>query len=437
VRSLLLLLFLSVPAQAETSVIEQYFPQFEGRPIRQLRIHGLLRSRESLVLWMLGAQEGAPFNARAWQTGIERLYKTDSIYDIHTRITEVGSEIKLDLSLEDKWTLFPYFDFQGGGGSISLSAGLFDTNLLGTFTNVYAGGGYLDGEYSYEFGASQKWFLQSTYSLGADVAKIVQPVTWQNPAGENLANFTWERKHELITLGKQNGERVYWELPIEAYKDSVKNPNARTQGVVHEGRAQWKITPTIHLGKISHSDYLEEGHELGLSAFGANPAQANLAYYGAQIAWKHVTFLPDTRNLAYFLRFSHMTAAPLAYQFRLGGFDSVRGFATNRIFGLDSARANFEYRATILKWKIPALDLGPVVLQGALFTDAGQSWNSAGIDLATGAPTQKSKLFLYSAGTGLRAIFLRFANALARIDVAKAVEPNEGFNVAFGVGQFF
>lgn len=418
-------------------MVTQYFPQYDGRPIHQLQIHGIQRSRESIVRWMLGAQEGRPFNAEAWQNGIEHLYKTESVYDIHTQITEAGNEINIELTLEDKWTLFPYFDFQGGGGSASFSAGLFDANLLGTFTNVYAGGGYLDREYSYEFGASQKWFLQSTYALAANLAKVVQPIALQDSAGVPLANYTWERRREWIALGKQQGDRFYWELPIEAYKDSIKNPASRTHGFVYDGMAQWKISPSIRLGKVLHSDYLEEGHELGLSVFDANPFNTNLDYHGGQISWKHVIFVPDTCNLAYYLSFSHMTSAPVAYQYRLGGFDSVRGFAMNRIFGLDSLRANFEYRATILTWKIPVFDLGRMVLQGALFTDAGESWNSAGIDSVTGANMQTGNRFLYSAGTGVRAILLHFANALVRLDVAKAVEPSEGYNVAFGVGQFF
>jgi outer membrane protein assembly factor BamA len=437
VRPILLFLFLfGLEAHAADTVVAQYFPQYENIPVKKLEIHGLLRSRESIVRWMLGTHEGEPFHAQAWQDGVEHLYKTESVYDIHTSISQAEDGIEISLTLEDKWTLFPYFDFQGGGGSVSFSAGVFDTNIFGTFTNVYAGGGYLDGEYSYEFGASQKWFLQSTFSVAGDVAKVALPVTLQNQKGDTLANFTWARAREAFTIGRQTNEFFYWELPIEAFKDSLKISDSRTRGFVFDGVKQWRITPTLHFGKVAHSDYLEQGHELTLSAFDANPFNSERDYHGAQVAWKQVIFLPDTRNLAYYVSFSHMTAAPVAYQYRLGGFDSVRGFAMNRIFGLDSARANFEYRATLFTWKLPVFELGRMVMQGALFTDAGDSWHSANID-ANGRTTQTATRFLYSAGAGFRAFFLHFANALVRLDVAKAVEPNEGFNVAFGVGQFF
>jgi outer membrane protein assembly factor BamA len=433
---LFLLVFLNPQAHADNSVVAQYFPQYNNLTVKKLEIHGLVRSRESTVRWILGTHEGKPFNPQAWQNGVERLYKTESVYDIRSAITQSNNEIEISLTLEDKWTLFPYFAFQGGGGSVSFSSGLFDTNLFGTFTNVYAGGGYLDGEYSYEFGASQKWFLQSTFSVAADVAKVVQPVTLQNTQGDTLANFTWARSREAFTVGRQTNELIYWELTIEAFKDSLKVSNALARGFVFDDVKQWRLAPTLHVGKVAHADYLEQGHELTLSGFDANPFNPQRDYHGAQAAWKHVIFLPDTRNIAYYLSFAHMTAAPIAYQYRLGGFDSVRGFAMNRIFGLDSARANFEYRATLFTCKLPVFDVGRMVMQGALFTDAGDSWHSANIDLS-GHATQTGTRFLYSAGAGVRAFFLHFANALVRLDVAKAVEPNEGFNVAFGVGQFF
>ncbi|MGZ3654060.1 MAG: BamA/TamA family outer membrane protein [Bdellovibrionota bacterium] len=424
-----------------SDVVAELYPQYDGIPVGKITIVGLKRSRESFVRWMLGARIGEPFDSQTWQTGIEHLYKTESVYDLHTAIDKVSvnghEELLIQLSLEDKWTLFPYFDIQGGGGSVSYTAGIFDTNLLGTFTNVYLGGGYLDGEYSYELGASQKWFLQSTYSLAIDISKISQPVGLQNSAGNLLQTFTWARARQAATLGKQNGERVYWELGFEAFRDTLRETSLRTSTFLFNNMEQFRITPSFHLWKVSHSDYLEQGHELIVSGFDANPANPDRDYHGVQAAWKQVIFLPDTRNIAYYLGFSHMTSAPVAYQFRLGGFDSVRGFGVNRIFGLDSARANFEYRSTILIAKMPFFDLDRMVLQGAFFSDLGNSWNSAGIDLSTGQNTQKDTRFLYSAGAGLRAIFLHFANATVRLDVARAIVPQEGFNVGFGVGQFF
>lgn len=427
-----------VVATSAHDIVAALFPQYNGARVGHISVLGLRRSREAIVRWMLGAREGELFDAQSWQDGIERLYKTESIYDIHTAI-EPGPDgaLLITLTLRDKWTLFPYLDFQGGGGALSLSAGVFDSNLLGTFTEFYVGGGYLDHEYSYELGAYQKWFLQTTYSVGVAFTKKTAPITLQNRAGDTLQSFTWARARQALVVGKQNGERTYWELGFDAFRDSVRDPSPRTAGFVFAEKNQYRVSPALKLGKISHSDYLEQGHELRLGVSGANLFQTALEYHAVTVSWKHVIFLPDTRNVAYFVSLGAMNPAPLAYQFRLGGFDSVRGFGMNRTFGLDVARANLEYRSTLFTYRIPFWDLDRVVFQSCFFTDAGATWNSAGIDLVTGANTQKDTRTLYSAGVGLRAIFLHFASAIGRLDVAKALTPSEGYNVSFGIGQFF
>jgi outer membrane protein assembly factor BamA len=422
-------------------VLAEYYPSYGGLRVGKIEIVGLKRSRENIVRWMLGAHEGEFFDARAWQSGIEHLYKTESLYEIHSEIERVEvngkPELRIVLHVQDKWTLFPYVDFQGGGGAVSLSAGVFDSNLLGTFMNFYVGGSYLAREYSYELGFSQKWFLQTTYSVAFELSKKDVPVTLQSVGGDTLQSFTWKRARQALSIGKQNGEEVYWDVGFETYRDSLRDPSPRTSSFLYRDRGQYRISPALKLWKVSHSDYLEQGHELRVGITSANPTNVGIDYHSASVSWKQVFFLPDTRNVAYYVSFGHVTAAPLAYQYRLGGFDSIRGFSMNRVFGLDVARANLEYRSTILTWRIPYFDLDRLVLQWCAFTDAGSSWNSAGIDLATGQNTQKDTRVLYSAGMGVRGIFLHFAAAIARIDVAKAIYPREGYNVAFGIGQFF
>ena len=182
---------------------------------------------------------------------------------------------------------------------------------------------------------------------------------------------------------------------------------------------------------------LFRSEEAVFSAASANPLNSNLEYHAFMASWKQVFFLPDTKNIAYFFSLNAMSSSPLAYQNRLGGFDSVRGFGLNRVISLDTARANLEYRFTLLKWKIPFFDIDRVILQSCAFLDAGYGWNVAQIDPVTGKNTQNESAILYSAGAGLRAIFVHFANAIARLDFARAIRPDEGFNISFGVGQFF
>jgi len=432
---------LAAENEAKSNVVAEYFPQFNGLVIRSIEVIGLQRSRPFVVRWMLGGREGDLFDAQLWQNGIERLYKTEALYEIHTEITLLNKmapgELAIRVFITDKWTLFPYFDFQGGGGSLSLSAGVFDSNLLGTFANFAVGGGYLDHAYSYEVSLFQKWFLLSNYSLGLDVSKINLPVSVQNDRGDLLESFTWSRTKQEIFVGNQNGEDFYWEIHASTFRDSLRDPTPRTiLNLIPEVR-QYRLSPSLRFGKVAHSDYLEQGQEFTANFAASNVGNSERDFYSTSLSWKQVFFLPDTKNLAYFIHLNHTNQSPLAYQFRLGGFDSVRGFSTNRTIGLDTVRANFEYRSTFWAHRFEWLDLGRVVFQSCLFTDIGSSWSSAGIDLSSGVATQKGSRLLYSAGAGIRAIFLHFSNAILRLDMAKAIFPNEGYNVGFGVGQFF
>jgi len=426
---------------AEPNVFAEYFPQYNGLIVRRIEVNGLKRSRPGIVRWMLGAREGEPFDARAWQNGVDRLYKTEAIFEIHSEIVKTNeggaTELEIRVFMRDKWTLFPYFEFQGGGGALSLEAGVFDSNLLGTFSNFFIGGGYLDNTYSYNVGISQKWFLETSYSAGVQFSKIMQPVTLQNANGQVVENFTWSRAEQEISIGKQNGEDVYWEIHAAAFRDSLRNPVPSAVSNIFPELGQYRLAPSIKLWKVAHSDYLEQGQELTIAGSLANFANPDRDYHAVTLSWKQVFYLPETRNIAYYLSVGHMSSAPIAYQFRLGGFDSVRGFSMNRTLGLDNARANLEYRTTLWSHRFEFLDLDRVIFQGCLFTDTGTSWNSAGMDPAAGVSTQSATRFLYSVGTGIRAIALRFSNATIRLDLARSVVPNEGFNVGFGVGQFF
>jgi outer membrane protein assembly factor BamA len=423
----------------ESDPFGENYPQFNGKIISEIQVIGLKRSRDRKVRWMLGGAEGESFDAKRWKNGIEHLYHTSSVYEIHTDIKPVNvggiDEIAITVHLTDKWTLFPYAELQGGGGSLNIEAGVFDTNVAGTFAAVSVSGAYLDGSYSYDVNFLQNWVLGSDYAFGLDIARIDTPVIWQNEGSTTLKDFIWSRQQQQIFIGKHNGENIHLGAFLDLYKDSVKRTNNTGNDIVY-GLEQYRIRPSIKVGKTSASEYLEQGHELTFSSGFANPLHPPYEYQSATVSWKDVYYFPDTKNVAYFLSVGTMSRAPLAYQFRLGGFDTVRGFATNRAIGRTFARGSFEYRATLWRHQFPFLDLDRVILQGCAFSDVGEMWKLAGQNLA-GSHTQNGSLALGSVGIGIRAILLKFSDAILRIDAARAVFPKEGMNISFGVGQFF
>jgi outer membrane protein assembly factor BamA len=133
-----------------------------------------------------------------------------------------------------------------------------------------------------------------------------------------------------------------------------------------------------------------------------------------------------------FFNVGAMTWAPIPYLFHLGGYDTVRGFSTNRAVGRYYVNNSLEYRPYLTRF---SSDLtGELVFQGAVFQDVGQMWNS---DDLSRTRAVESHLFLLSQGVGLRVNIMRFAGAIGRLDIARTAIPDEGWGVSLGVGQFF
>ncbi|MGZ3695595.1 MAG: BamA/TamA family outer membrane protein [Bdellovibrionota bacterium] len=424
---------------ADANPFGESYPQYDGTIVSEIRVIGLKRSKETVVRWMLGAREGEPFNSKLWRQGTEHLYGTSSVYDIQTDIKPLtvdgANRLVITVHLQDKWTLFPYAEARGGGGSLAIEVGVFDTNFAGTFSQVSASAAYLDQTYSYDLNFLQPWVMGTDYSFGLDLAKIETPVDWQNHGGAPQEHYMWTRNQQQIYLGKHNGENVHLGLFAETLKDSLHSATGRKEDIIYTLQ-QYRLRPSIKFWQVSQAEYLEEGHELTLAGTVANPLHEHYGSYAAAVSWKDVYYLPESKNIAYFLSAGATSPVPVGYQFRLGGFDSVRGFETDRAIGRFYGRGNFEYRASVWKHKFSILDIDRVVLQGCAFSDVGSVWRMAELD-SSGKRTQSGTRALGSVGLGIRAIFLHFSSAILRIDAARALFPNEGVNISFGIGQFF
>lgn len=420
--------------------LSEFFPLHNGKKIEKIDIFGLTRSKSTMVQWMLGGHEGELFDAEKWRDGISRLYSTQSLYDIHTEFQpipcETGECVRIHLNLKDQWTLLPYAYAQGGGGSFDMIAGVFENNLAGRFIYIALEAEYLDKSYSYNVEFSQKWIMGSTFSVGAKFSDKRTPVDIANKDGQNVGPFVWRRKQESFFLGKHASDDFYLELGFRYFKDSLfKGPSTAEANIYRQ--QQFSLAPSLKVGKMGHNEYLELGHELTLKTSVANPFKKDLTYETGEISWKHLIYLPGNRNFGYFLSSGVMGDAPLAYRFHLGGFDSVRGFDANRAIGSTYARGNIEFRDYLGSLKVPLFELDRVIFQDVAFFDSGKVWSIGFQDPGTRIFSQGGDLFLASAGIGIRAFFVRFSGATARLDFAKTITPTEGFGISFGAEQFF
>lgn len=404
---------------------------FNGREIREVRIHGLKWTKENAVRLLLSQRAGDIFMAEVWVKGIHKLYNTTVIYDIRTDIqSDDDGKIGIDLWVGDRWTLLPFGIAQGGGGSTNFGVGIWDGNSFGYFTQLAASYNEFDSVGSYDFNLYQEFFLDTELMGGADISATGTPVSLQADNGQPLGSYTWLRHQQQLLIGRRFEPKIRLFSYFETFQDQMVD-NSQTPEVQVYRENQYRIRPTMIWGRSDLTNYLEQGFELTVAPTFANFFTARRDYYQWVTTYKR-TMISGNTNFAFFINTGAMTGAPIPYLFHLGGYDTVRGFSTNRAVGEFYVNYNLEYRPYLFTARFPLIDR--VVFQGCLFQDMGNMWNSSNL-AATGRVN--SSIFLLSNGVGLRLNFLKFASAIVRLDVARTTVPDEGWGGGFGVGQFF
>ena len=409
-----------VASEAETFSTDKML-RYEGAVIANIRVVGLVRTSEHAVRWLMGGKEGEAFSVAKWVYGLKKLYNTHVLYDLQTSFFETSpGVIEITLSLHDKWTLFPYALVQGGGGSSAWQAGLFDDNVGGYFTNASISAGAFNNSFAYDVNLFQEFFLDTEFMGGLDVSLVGNPVVFQNVSGAVTQSFTWARNQQQLLLGRRYGEQVRAFSFFEIFQDTITTQDPVNPAQVYT-QNQYRIRPTVIVGRSNLTNYLEEGHELTFAPTSANFFSSQYSYSQIVMDYKLTHILPHNANFGMYLSVGMMTPAPSAYLFRMGGYDSVRGFTTNRMIGPMYFNSNLEYRPTLFtyRFKWDLIDL--VALQGCLFTDSALI----------------GSLPMVSAGAGVRLIFVKYSNAILRLDFGQTITPAEGYDISFGVGQFF
>ncbi len=404
----------------------------DGQTIHEIRIHGLRRTRERSVRWLLSQHEQDLFQTDIWIKGIHKLYNTQVLYNVRTEISPAAApnQIDIDLYISDRWTFLPFGTAQGGGGSYNFGVGVWDANVLGSFLQVSLGYSAFDNVSAYDLNFYQEFFRDTEYMWGLDFSSVGTPVDLQDNADESLGSFTWQRVQQQLLIGRRYEPNIRLFSYIEYFQDRMVLNNEAPEVHVYES-PQYRVRPNLIIGRSNLTNFLEQGYELTLAPTSANFLGPEKSYSTLVVTYKRV-FLDHNTNYAMFFNVGAMTYAPIPYLFRLGGYDTVRGFSTNRAMGRYYVNNNFEYRPYLFRIVTPII--GDVIFQGCLFQDFGMMWNSD--DLAQ-TRRVNSHLLLLSHGFGIHLNFLHFSEAIVRFDVARTTIPEEGWGGAFGVGQLF
>jgi outer membrane protein assembly factor BamA len=405
--------------------------KFNGLKISEIKFDGLVRTRESAARWLLTQFEGEKFDSDTWREGIHNLYNTWVLYDLTTEVTPVGQDqISLTIHLKDKWTLYPFFFVQTGGGLNSYGGGLLDFNFLGIFTNAAFTAESINGTFGYDLNFFQQWIGHSDYMASFDLSDTINPTS--NVNGDPTISFTWRRIQKQVMFGKRFGTDFRTFLFFELFQDSLLDESSTHLTYVYRG-VQYHLRPSLVWGRVNFSNYLEEGHEITLMPTFVNPTNSKQSKIQLSLTAKKVWVVRKVDNAAVFFSTSWVSNVPLPYQLHLGGFDSVRGYTAYRRLGIADFYTNIEYRPLLFTTRIKFLDTDLLVLQGNIFTDFG-GIQSRTKDILAGNTQFET---LWSAGLGGRFFLVKYAGAIGRLDFARTISPNEGWAASLGVTQFF
>lgn len=435
--AVILLFANSVHAQSEpeqkTFNIEKLSP-YNGRRISQIEFTGLRWTRNSAARDLLSLHEGDIFEASRWLIGIHKIYDTTVLYDIETVAAadpDDSAKIRLTVEVQDRWTLLPFAVVQSGGGSSSFGVGVVEFNFLGTFAQVSGSYGTFDGIDSFDLNVFQEFFRDTDLIWGIDLSQIGTPTQLQLNDGSTAGTFTRLRSQLQLLVGRKWAEsKIRFLTYIEIIHDQLTGTQSGFSVGVSPGN-QYRLRPTLIFGRSELTNFLEQGEELTFAPVVANVFDRTASYAQFVMTYKKVILHGNT-NYALFLNSGAMTTAEVPYLFRLGGYDTNRGFATNRAIGRLYATSSLEFRPYFFRFETELS--GQVVVQGCVFQDSGVMWSAN--QFSRGSP-QSDRLPLLSEGFGLRANFLRFSGAIVRIDAAKSVSPDEGWDISLGIGQFF
>ncbi len=417
--------------------------QYKGFIIRQIEIQGNEKTKSFIIRIILKLKEGDTFDPERFRRSIQRLWNTDSFYLVQYKIIPLdGRDLKIIVTVKDKWSLLPIISFRSGGGVTLFRAGFKESNLLGELKEL--GGVYenISGEHFGSLWYEDRYFLKTHIRFRVNL--------FSNGFVDTFYNSNRDTLLQLIT--RADGGSIEFHFPI--VEDLVKlsfaysifreqidrnaflnDPTRNTNEFINFGSVDQFITKTfiqMTFGTIDLlEDYYHQGQELSLSLeFSDRNLLSEESFVYVKLDGRIFILLKNDVTMAHHLALWTSFTDNFYRKYFLGGFNSLRGFLGTRFHGDNLYFYNFEVRIPFFKgdlWFIKDF-LGTAVP----FFDVGYAWD--------GSYFGKNTFDSYAAdvGLGLRFKIRRIRDAQFRIDFAISLHPTElDTFVSTGLLQFF
>lgn len=333
------------------------------------------------------------------------------------------------ITVDERWTLIPFGTFAAGGGTFSLTTGLYDINLLGRY--IQLGGQYqhFAGTNSFALWGADPRFLGERIYLGGSIAQTNRINFFYDHAGEVEGAHLRLRQSANLSL---NYEWLRWlrsGLSLSFASDrystdllSEELASLELQRGLPERAHYLTLGVSTTLGRIDADSFLRRGVSVGWGASAARAGIAsNLDYLDNVLQMIGFVILPLRSNFGLRLGVGQTTVDRPEYEYFVGGFNILRGFLHRRFRGSHYWYGNAELR-------VPSIDTRWLVIQHVGFLDA------AGIGSDFSALGELDGM---ASGVGLRILSPKIFSLIARFDYAWSIVGEGGSSLSFGAGQFF
>lgn len=400
--------------------------------INKISITGLERTQAYVILDELRFQEATTVDHEAIQLSLADLRNMNLFSKVEFETTtNADQSVDLAIHLTERWTTIPILKFSSGGGITRTTIGVYDPNILGTYTesgvqfesfsgaNSYVGWLKKPRLFSTRNGIDLQYWDTSRQRTKYDISANAPVVTngFLQDRRRLFTGFTHEHSPYLLST-------LFYEYHDDRFNRDLLNDDVSaislTQPLPRPSKMHF-VGARLSLGRVEEYNVTVNGLRASISVQKGLSAAAYIE-----------DFWQTDFSLEYYKTTGHFTFAQRAligntrtnaiqYWYYLGGLDRIRGFSDNRFAGRNYALSNSELRYVAYQnsWSI---------LQTVVFSDM----------LSIGErTTDLFDLHAVSLGGGLRVVLPKFYRIAFRFDFAEPVKKDDDIQFSFGVQQFF
>lgn len=365
--------------------------------IDEIRIEGLVRTKEHVVLRELFFREGDVLTRPMFDLALTRLWNTTIFAHVDGEVLKScdGERVIAVLRLEDRWTLNPLFSFGSGGNATFFRVGASDNNLAGRYLEAQAQYENFDG-----FHGGQAIFRDPRLA-GQRIELLVQADRLVRPR----RGFSDQRTQGIVEVAALAlSDRMRFGVRVSAFMNRFLDPldSPRYFPAPTETLA---IEPSLRIGRVDTVRIRQRGASLELRTtlgrvHGSDDAEGYAAFSAQALGFAMVG---DRWNFAVRARVAGTTRVPEHLALYAGGLDLLRGFPDNYVRTHAMGLGNAEVRFT-------AFDSTWIALVPVAFADA----------IVARAPKGDVGGAL-AVGGGLRVLVPKFVGTGLRVDLAVPV----------------